>query len=135
MSLGKGMNKSKYLAVAIAVIAIAFGIWFQFFYSRGFVQTTATIVSTQDEGYDSDDTRVYSATVEYTVDGVIYTENLDTLSFSYREGKTVKVRYDPAKPSVVHAASGLGIYTIAAGIVILAALAISGIQRIMYGTH
>lgn len=124
------VRKSGFLAAAFAVLLIITGIWLQFFYSRGFVRTTAIIVSIQEEGYDSDnDEMLYSAVVEYTVGGVTYTEKLDTHSSSYREGKTVKVLYDPENPSVVHDGDGMGLYILIGGILVLVVSALSGIRR------
>ena len=124
--------RSKLLAVVIAVILIVVGIWVQFFYSKGFVRTDATILSTQEEGYDSDnDEMLYSAVVQYTVGGVAYTAELGTHSSSYREGQSIEVLYDPENPSVIHAAGWMGIYFIVCGLVILVALVLSTIRRMI----
>ena len=109
--------KLKILAAVLAVIALAAGIYLTFFRSQGFVKTTGTIVSLREDS--SDDSTVYFPTVEYTVDGKTYTGELDTGSGSYKVGKTIPVLYDPNDPAVVHDGSGVGIYFIAVGAVIL----------------
>ena len=109
--------KLKILAAVLAVIALAAGIYLTFFRSQGFVKTTGTIVSLREDS--SDDSTAYFPTVEYTVDGKTYTGELDTGSGSYKVGKTIPVLYDPNDPAVVHDGSGVGIYFIAVGAVIL----------------
>ena len=109
--------KLKILAAVLAVIALAAGIYLTFFRSQGFVKTTGTIVALREDV--SDDSSVYFPTVEYTVDGKTYTGELDTGSGSYKVGKTIPVLYDPNDPAVVHDGSGVGIYFIALGAVIL----------------
>ena len=109
--------KLKILAAVLAVIALAAGIYLTFFRSQGFVKTTGTIVSLREDS--SDDSSVYYPTVEYSVDGKTYTGELDTGSGSYKVGKTIPVLYDPNDPAVVHDGSGVGIYFIAVGAVIL----------------
>lgn len=109
--------KLKIFAAVLAVIALAAGIYLTFFRSQGFVKTTGTIVSLREDS--SDDSSVYYPTVEYSVDGKTYTGELDTGSGSYKVGKTIPVLYDPNDPAVVHDGSGVGIYFIAVGAVIL----------------
>ena len=109
--------KLKILAAVLAVIALAAGIYLTFFRSQGFVKTTGTIVALREDS--SDDSTAYFPTVEYTVDGKTYTGELDTGSGSYKVGKTIPVLYDPNDPAVVHDGSGVGIYFIAVGAVIL----------------
>ncbi|MBQ6667526.1 MAG: DUF3592 domain-containing protein, partial [Bacteroidales bacterium] len=109
--------KLKIFAAVLAVIALAAGVYLTFFRSQGFVKTTGTIVSLREDS--SDDSSVYYPTVEYSVDGKTYTGELDTGSGSYKVGKTIPVLYDPNDPAVVHDGSGVGIYFIALGAVIL----------------
>ena len=109
--------KLKIFAAVLAVIALAAGVYLTFFRSQGFVKTTGTIVSLREDS--SDDSSVYYPTVEYSVDGKTYTGELDTGSGSYKVGKTIPVLYDPNDPAVVHDGSGVGIYFIAVGAVIL----------------
>ncbi|MBR0160391.1 MAG: DUF3592 domain-containing protein [Oscillospiraceae bacterium] len=109
--------KLKIFAAVLAVIALAAGVYLTFFRSQGFVKTTGTIVSLREDS--SDDSSVYYPTVEYSVDGKTYTGELDTGSGSYKVGKTIPVLYDPNDPVVVHDGSGVGIYFIAVGAVIL----------------
>ena len=119
--------KLKIFAAVLAVIALAAGIYLTFFRSQGFVKTTGTIVSLREDS--SDDSTVYFPTVEYTVDGKTYTGELDTGSGSYKVGKTIPVLYDPNDPSVVHDGSGVGIYFMVVGAVMLAVLVWSTVQK------
>lgn len=119
--------KLKIFAAVLAVIALAAGIYLTFFRSQGFVKTTGTIVSLREDS--SDNSTVYFPTVEYTVDGKTYTGELDTGSGSYKVGKTIPVLYDPNDPSVVHDGSGVGIYFIVVGAVMLAVLVWSTVQK------
>ena len=109
--------KLKIFAAVLAVIALAAGVYLTFFRSQGFVKTTGTIISLRKD--TSGDSSVYYPTVEYSVDGKTYTGELDTGSGSYKVGKTIPVLYDPNDPAVVHDGSGVGIYFIAVGAVIL----------------
>ena len=109
--------KLKIFAAVLAVIALAAGVYLTFFRSQGFVKTTGTIISLRED--TSGDSSVYYPTVEYSVDGKTYTGELDTGSGSYKVGKTIPVLYDPNDPAVVHDGSGVGIYFIAVGAVIL----------------
>ena len=119
--------KLKILAAVLAVIALAAGIYLTFFRSQGFVKTTGTIVALREDS--SDDSTVYFPTVEYTVDGKTYTGELDTGSGSYKVGKTIPVLYDPNDPAVVHDGSGVGIYFIVVGAVMLAVVIWSSVQK------
>lgn len=119
--------KLKIFAAVLAVIALAVGIYLTFFRSQGFVKTTGTIVSLREDS--SDDSTVYFPTVEYTVDGKTYTGELDTGSGSYKVGKTIPVLYDPNDPAVVHDGSGVGIYFIVVGAVMLAVVIWSSVQK------
>lgn len=119
--------KLGYFAAGLSVIAILLGIWTTFFQSRGFVQTTATIVSVEEVPGEVDDTD-YVVTVEYDVDGTHYTEKLDSYSPSYKEGKTVNILYDPENPSVIHSGGWMGIYMIVVGALILAVVLVSAVR-------
>ena len=109
--------KLKIIAAMLAAICLAAGIYLTFFRSQGFMKTTGTIISLRED--TSGDSSVYFPTVEYSVDGKTYTGELDTGSGSYKVGKTIPVLYDPNDPAVVHDGSGVGIYFIAVGAVIL----------------
>lgn len=116
------------IAVLMAVVSIALGVYLTFFHSAGFVRTDATIVSVEEkpDEIDHEETE-YVVVVEYDVDGAHYTSELGSYSPSYKAGKTIHVLYNPDDPSVVHDGSGaMGIYCIALGVVILAIAVISG---------
>ena len=119
----------KIFAAIIAIIAIAAGVYFTFFQSRGFEKTTATIVSIVEVPSDfADQDPTYDVKVRYTVNGKEYTEKLDTYSPSYKEGKTVEVLYDPNNPAVIHSGLGFGIYILIAGTVILLIIIFSTVR-------
>ena len=115
--------KLKIFAAVLAFICLIIGVYLTFFHSKGFVKTTATIVSVREDG-DADSTAVFP-TVEYTVDGKSYTADLSTGSSSYRVGKTITVLYDPNNPAVAHSGSGLGIYVMLVSAVILIFVAVT----------
>ena len=111
----------RYFAIVLALIAIAAGVYTTFFQSRGFEKTTATIVSIEEIPNDlPDEGPDHKVTVEYTVGGTKYREELDVYSGTFKEGKTVTVLYDPADPSVIHGSVGYGIYILVVGVVMLA---------------
>ena len=70
--------KLKIIAAMLAAICLAAGIYLTFFRSRGFVKTTGTIISLRED--TSGDSSVYFPTVEYSVDGKVYTGELDMRS-------------------------------------------------------
>ena len=117
----------KILAAVLAVVSLAAGIYITFFQSAGFVRTEAVIVDVQD--VSTDDGTSYRPTVEYTVEGVTYTGELDTSSGSYAVGKKITVLYDPNDPSRVHDGGFLGVYFLGVGIVILAVIIVTEIRK------
>ena len=119
--------KLKYFAGVLAIIAIITGIYLTFFHSRGFVKTDAVIVSLEQTTGGADEDDMYLPTVEYTVDGKTYTGTLDVASGSYKVGKTIKVMYDPADPSVVHSGGGFGLYVLFTGVAILGVIIVSSV--------
>lgn len=109
----------RYFALALALIAIAAGVYFTFFQSRGFEKTQAKIVSIEELPRDfEDDDPTYDVTVEYTVGGKSYTQKLDSYDPTYKVGKTIEIKYDPADPTVIHGGGGFGIYVLVIGAVI-----------------
>ena len=110
----------RYFAIALGLIALAVGIYGTFFQTRGFEKTTATIVSIKEIESADTDTTEREVTVEYTVDGTIYTEVLDFDSPSYKAGKAVTILYNPNDPSSIHGGQGFSIYLIVIGVVLLA---------------
>ena len=93
-------------AVIIAVAALAFGVYSTFIQSAGYLKTTATIVSIE-EDLESGEEDSYIVTVRYTVGDKEYINVLDSYSPSYEAGGTVEIRYDPADPNKI--TSGYGI--------------------------
>lgn len=121
----KGIRINVFIVI-MAIIALAAGVYIMIFSTAGFEKTTAEIVSIEEiTGADAEDTE-YIVTVKYDVDGVTYTEELDTYKSSYGEGQTISVMYDPDDPATVRAGDkGPGIYLIGLGIVLLAGLFLS----------
>ena len=118
----------KILAGVLALIAIAAGIYFTFFHSQGFVKTQATIVEVREVSADTDD--IYPLTVEYTVNGQTYRQELDIYRNSYKVGKIIDVLYDPDDPTVVLGAGlFLGVYFMVAGAAILAVIIVTEIKK------
>ncbi|MBP3737144.1 MAG: DUF3592 domain-containing protein [Lachnospiraceae bacterium] len=121
--------KLKVFVGVMSIVCIALGIYLNFFYSRGFVKTTATIVSLEEVEDPADNERREFPVVEYTVDGKTYTERLDESGPNDKIGKTVKVLYDPENPGVVHSGSGLSVYVLVLGVAMLAFVIISSIRE------
>ncbi|MBQ3291104.1 MAG: DUF3592 domain-containing protein [Mogibacterium sp.] len=105
-------------AVIIAVAALAFGVYSTFIQSAGYLKTTATIVSIE-EDLESGEEDSYIVTVRYTVGDKEYTNVLDSYSPSYEAGGTVEIRYDPADPNKITSGFGIGIYAMIVGAAIL----------------
>ncbi len=103
----------------IAVVALAFGIYSTFIQSAGYEKTTATILSIKVDPDSTSEDDSYIVTANYTVDGKEYTNVLNTYSPSYKVGKTVEVRYDPADPNKVTSGFAIGVYAMVVGAVIL----------------
>lgn len=116
----------KIFAGILALICLVAGVYFTFFQSKGFAETTATIVDFE-EDYSGEDT-VYWPIVEYTVNGQTYTEKLDLASGTDRIGKEVTIMYDPENPEVIHGNGAVGIYFIVVSVVILVIIVISTIK-------
>ena len=117
--------KLKYFIIVVSVIAIILGGWVQFFSSRGFVETTGTIVSITEEPGVDDETD-YTVTVAYDVDGTHYESVIDTYSPSFKEGKEIKISYNPENPSVVHSDDLFGLYFMGIGAVLLVGTLLAG---------
>ena len=121
----KGLSE-KYIALALALIAIVFGVH-TLFRTRGFKKTTAIIISIETTAnFDDED---HTATVEYTVDGTRYTEVLDYYSGNFKVGKTVDILYDPNNPSDIHGGQWFTIYLIALGVVVIAVVVVSEARK------
>ena len=121
----KGTSKSISIFISVmGVIALAVGVWLGFFRGGDYVKTTAVITEIEEErdaaGTDADSMQ-YTAIVRYTVEGVEYTQPLDSWSPGYKVGKEVSVKYDPANPVKITSASpGFAIALIVIGILLIA---------------
>lgn len=119
----RGMGFKVFVSI-IAAIALIGGIYIFFFESSGFLTTTATIVSIDEDPDYIKDPRVvndaeYIATVRYTVNGKTYTEVLDFYEPGFAVGKEVEIHYDPKNPAKIHGGRWFGMYLMIAGAVIL----------------
>ena len=92
----------------------------------GWKETQAVVVHIDETVLDrgaANERTVYTAFVDYTVDGVAYHEvDLGGSAPEYRKGKTVTVLYDPADPGAAKSKgdSGPGIPLIGVGILFFA---------------
>lgn len=111
------MNKkvAAIIAVVLGLALVGFGVYLQFFQTKGFKQTDATITridknwraynnETMEDEYD------YDVYVKYTVDGKEYEGKADTYDESYAEGKEITVFYNPSNPAEIHGDSGIVSY-------------------------
>ena len=120
------MNRSLVFVIFIVLgIAVAgYGVYVQFFQTKGFVSTTGTIdrIDSTYMGYNDEtmeDEYEYTAYVKYTVDGQEYSGKLDVYDQSYEEGKQVDIMYNPANPSDMHNEPGLfGVVMMAVGVIV-----------------
>lgn len=120
--------KLKIFAGILAAVCLAFGIYFSFFHSRGFVKNTAVIISLEaNSEVDGPDT--YTPTVEHTVNGKTYTGRLDEADSSFVVGQTLQILYDPNDPTIVHGTNGLGIYLILASTAVLVFVIVGSIKE------
>ncbi len=110
----------RYFVLVLSLIVIVIGVWQVFFQGHGYVKTKATIVSIEKNDLSADEDN-YDVMVSFTVDGKEYSGLLDTYSPSYKVGKTVAIKYDPADPSRFQDDSGLTLMMLAIGVVLLAA--------------
>ena len=117
----------KIIGSVLAVIALAAGVYLTFFHSVGFVKTQATIVDLRESSTDGSTT--YYPSVEYTVDGVSYTAELEVGSGSYKIGQVISVLYDPNDPAVAHSDSFLGVYFMVVGVAILAVIIVTAVKK------
>lgn len=115
----------KIFTAILAVIALGFGIYSTFFRSAGFVDSTATIISIEENpDYipDADKTNdvQYIVKAKYTVDGKEYTTTLNSYDPTYKVGGEVAIKYDPNDPSKTTSGFGIGIVIMIIGAVLLA---------------
>ena len=132
------MNKTlgSIIALVIGIALVGIGIYVQFFQTKGFKETTATITKIEEtwRGYNDEtmeDEYDYEVYVKYTVDGKEYEGKADTYDGSYAEGKEITVFYDPSNPADIHGDSGfLGFVMIGIGAVMVVAGAFLLVKRI-----
>ena len=119
-------------ALILGVVAIIAGIYINFFQTKGFEKTKATITSIEEKedefSTDSDRNIEHVVTVEYSVNGNEYEEVLDFYSPTFKEGSVVEVLYNPANPSEIHSNSPFRIIILIIGIVIVLVVVISFIR-------
>jgi hypothetical protein len=115
----------KIFTAILAVIALGFGIYSTFFRSAGFVDSTATIISIEEDpdyipDADKPNDVQYIVKAKYTVDGKDYTTTLNSYDPSYKVGGEVAIKYDPNDPSKTTSGFGIGIAIMIIGAVLLA---------------
>ena len=113
--------------IILGLAAFAGGIFVTFIKGNGFQETTAVIERIEEvytgTGTDSSDID-HEVYVNYTVDGKEYSGKSDYYAPGYKEGKTIKIYYNPENPAEITGNSrGMGIYMIIIG----AALAVGGV--------
>ena len=111
--------------ILLGVAAFVGGIFITFIRGNGFTETTA-VIDRIEEVYDGASTSntSYEVYVHYTVDGKEYSGKSDYYAPGYKEGKTIKIYYNPENPAEITGNSrGMGIYMIIIG----AALAVGGV--------
>ena len=119
----------RYFALALSLIVLGIGVWQTFFVGRGFIKTEATIVSIEESETSTDDETSYDVTVRYTVDGQEYTGLLNSYSPTYKVGKTVAVRYNPADPTEFQDASGIMQILMGVALVVLVLTLLSWVRE------
>ena len=115
----------KIFTAILAVIALGFGIYSTFFRSAGFVDSTATIISIEEDpdyipDADKPNDVQYIVKAKYTVDGKEYTTTLNSYDPAYKVGGEVAIKYDPNDPSKTTSGFGIGIAIMIIGAVLLA---------------
>ena len=119
-------------ALILGVVVIIAGIYINFFQTKGFEKTKATITTIEEKEAefptDSDREIEHVVTVEYSVNGNEYEEVLDFYSPTFREGSVVEVLYNPANPSEIHSNSPFRIIILIIGIAIVLIVIISFIR-------
>ena len=114
MGVRLSRKKTALCLIAAGALALAFGCYLMFFETKGYVATTATIERIE-EHWTGDDT-TYEVYVRYTADGSVYHGKSDVYSAGYREGKQIKIFYNPNNPEQIHGDSqNMGIYLIILG--------------------
>ena len=118
----------------LGLVVTGAGIYTTFFEKKGFVETTAVIdrIEEEETGTDEDGhtTYTYHVFVRYTVDGKEYYSESDFFAGNYKEGKEIKIFYDPADPAKIHGDSkGFGIYMMVIGPILIVAAVIVFLRR------
>ena len=121
--------KQSYIYIIFIVIGLAvagYGVYSQFFQTKGFEKTTAVIDRIDESymGYNDEtmqDEYEYTTYVKYTVEGKEYTGKLNISDASFKEGQEVDVMYNPANPSEMYSEPGItGFIMMVAGLVVAA---------------
>ena len=87
-----------------------------------YIPVEATITRIEEYYSTEEDQCTYNTIASYRVDGKEYENDIGYYEPSFEEGKTIEIRYNPADPSEVEAASaGFLIYLVIIGAVLIAA--------------
>lgn len=119
----------QWFALALGIVAIAAGIYLNFFRGRDYLDAQATIVSIEESEFSTAEDKDYAVTVRYTVEGKEYTQELGSYSPSYEVGRTVDILYDPADPARIVLKPGGFTYAILGIGVLLVALSLGSVLR------
>ena len=122
------MKRSVVLVIflLIGIALLGFGVYAQFFQTKGFEATTGTIerIDKTYRGYNDEtmeDEYDYEVYVKYNVHGTEYSGRLDMYDPTYEEGKQVEVLYNPENPEDMHSEIGIfGLVLMAIGAVVAA---------------
>ena len=101
------MNSNRAAGVIMLLGSLFFlclGVYVTFFTHTGYEETTATI--TRIESTRHGNKRTHTDYVTYEVNGVTYEGILNVHQSNYREGKEIKIYYDPSDPSRLSGDSG-----------------------------
>lgn len=116
----RGSRKTSIYLFFFGIVILVIGIYMNFFEGRGYIETTAVIDHIDETYSGGDNDTEYDVYVNYTVDGKDYQSRSDYYSPSYKEGKEIKIYYNPDNPQQIHGDSkGFRIYILVVGVVIL----------------
>lgn len=94
-----------FLMFLMCLMFLGFGIYMQFFQTKGFIETEGVI--TRIESTSHKGKKRHTAYVSYTVDDQSYEGRSNVYKATYKEGKTIKIFYDPEDPNTFKADPGI----------------------------
>jgi len=118
----------KHYIIVMAILSLVLGVYIVFFRTSGYVRTEASVVSVKpDPDFDEDNI----VTVSFSADGTSCTAEISYPADDCpKQGDTVDILYDPEDPTkAMSVSTGMGIYMIVLGILLLAWEIVSGIRE------